>query len=317
MRNSGETGSEMTVKHLWKEGAAPVSGGSDPMSEIGEAETWKDQVKTLIRQNKLAAASAVLILLIILAAVFAPFVAPYDHLAQSLTDRLQTPSMAHWLGTDELGRDVLSRIIFGARISLTIGLVPTLISMAIGTVLGLCAGVYGGKVDFVIMRLADVMLAFPSLLLAMVVMYTMGGGLINIFIALSLINWASTARVVRSQTLSLKEKEYVEAARSIGVSRWTIMFRHILPNCLPSLIVLFSLNIPSASLSEASLSFLGVGAQPPSASWGLMAVRGKKYLFSEPWLCIAPSVAIMIVVLAFNFLGDGLRDVLDPYLKEQ
>lgn len=317
MRNSGETGSEMTVKHLWKGGAAPVSGGSDPMSEIGEAETWKDQVKTLIRQNKLAAASAVLILLIILAAVFAPFVAPYDHLAQSLTDRLQTPSMAHWLGTDELGRDVLSRIIFGARISLTIGLVPTLISMAIGTVLGLCAGVYGGKVDFVIMRLADVMLAFPSLLLAMVVMYTMGGGLINIFIALSLINWASTARVVRSQTLSLKEKEYVEAARSIGVSRWTIMFRHILPNCLPSLIVLFTLNIPSAILSEASLSFLGVGAQPPSASWGLMAVRGKKYLFSEPWLCIAPSVAIMIVVLAFNFLGDGLRDVLDPYLKEQ
>lgn len=317
MRNSGETGSEMTVKHLWKEGAAPVSGGSDPMSEIGEAETWKDQVKTLIRQNKLAAASAVLILLIILAAVFAPFVAPYDHLAQSLTDRLQTPSMAHWLGTDELGRDVLSRIIFGARISLTIGLVPTLISMAIGTVLGLCAGVYGGKVDFVIMRLADVMLAFPSLLLAMVVMYTMGGGLINIFIALSLINWASTARVVRSQTLSLKEKEYVEAARSIGVSQWTIMFRHILPNCLPSLIVLFTLNIPSAILSEASLSFLGVGAQPPSASWGLMAVRGKKYLFSEPWLCIAPSVAIMIVVLAFNFLGDGLRDVLDPYLKEQ
>lgn len=317
MRNSGETGSEMTVKHLWKEGAVPVSGGSDPTSEIGESDTWMDQVKTLIRQNKLAAASAVLILLIILAAVFAPFVAPYDHLAQSLTDRLQTPSMAHWLGTDELGRDVLSRIIFGARISLTIGLVPTLISMAIGTVLGLCAGVYGGKVDFVIMRLADVMLAFPSLLLAMVVMYTMGGGLINIFIALSLINWASTARVVRSQTLSLKEKEYVEAARSIGVSRWTIMFRHILPNCLPSLIVLFTLNIPSAILSEASLSFLGVGAQPPSASWGLMAVRGKKYLFSEPWLCIAPSVAIMIVVLAFNFLGDGLRDVLDPYLKEQ
>lgn len=317
MRNSGETGSEMTVKHLWKEGAVPVSGGSDPMSEIGESDTWMDQVKTLISQNKLAAASAVLILLIILAAVFAPFVAPYDHLAQSLTDRLQTPSMAHWLGTDELGRDVLSRIIFGARISLTIGLVPTLISMAIGTVLGLCAGVYGGKVDFVIMRLADVMLAFPSLLLAMVVMYTMGGGLINIFIALSLINWASTARVVRSQTLSLKEKEYVEAARSIGVSRWTIMFRHILPNCLPSLIVLFTLNIPSAILSEASLSFLGVGAQPPSASWGLMAVRGKKYLFSEPWLCIAPSVAIMIVVLAFNFLGDGLRDVLDPYLKEQ
>ena len=285
--------------------------------EIGESDTWLDKAKTLVRQNKLAAFSAVLILLMILIAVFAPVAAPYDHLKQSLGDRLQPPSTAHWLGTDELGRDVLSRIIFGARISLTIGLVPTLISMSIGTILGMCAGFYGGKADFIIMRLADVMLAFPSLLLAMVVMYTMGGGLINIFIALSLVNWASTARVVRAQTLSLKEKEYVEAARSIGVKRWRIMFRHILPNCLPSLIVLFTLNIPSAILSEASLSFLGVGAQPPSASWGLRVVRGKKYLFSEPWLSIAPSAAIMIVTLAFNFLGDGLRDVLDPYLKEQ
>lgn len=292
-------------------------GGNFNDSQIGEADTWLDKGKTLVRQNKLAAFSAILIMLIILIAVFAPLVAPYDHLKQSLSERLAHPSAAHWLGTDELGRDVLSRIIFGARISLTIGLVPTLISMAIGTVLGLYAGFYGGKVDFVIMRLADVMLAFPSLLLAMVVMYTMGGGLINIFIALSLVNWASTARIVRSQTLSLKEKEYVEAAKSIGVKKWIIMFRHILPNCLPSLIVLFTLNIPAAILSEASLSFLGVGAQPPSASWGLMVVRGKKYLFSEPWLSIAPSVAIMIIVLAFNFLGDGLRDVLDPYLKEQ
>ena len=304
MKKSGDNGADK--KYVYDLGC-----------EIGEEETWLDQAKILIRQNKLAAVSGIVIVLMILTAVFAPLAAPYDHLAQNLTERLHAPSMAHWLGTDELGRDVLSRIIFGARISLTIGLIPTLVSMAVGTVLGLCAGFYGGKVDFVIMRLADIMLAFPSLLLAMVVMYTMGGGLINIFIALSLINWAGTARVVRSQTLSLKEKEYVEAARSIGVGKWKIMFRHILPNCLPSLIVLFTLNIPSAILSEASLSFLGVGAQPPSASWGLMVVRGKKYLFSEPWLCIAPCVAIMIVVLAFNFLGDGLRDVLDPYLKEQ
>lgn len=286
-------------------------------SRGGESDTWQDRIRSLARQNKLAAFSAVLILLIILIAIFAPLIAPYDHLAQNLAQRLQHPSAAHLLGTDELGRDVLSRLIFGARISLTIGLVPTLISMMIGTALGMCAGFYGGKVDFIIMRMADVMLAFPSLLLAMVVMYTMGGGLINIFIALSLVNWASTARIVRSQTLSLKEKEYVEAARSIGVKNSVIMLRHILPNCLPSLIVLFTLDIPSAILSEASLSFLGVGAQPPSASWGLMVVRGKKYLFSEPWLSIAPSVAIMIVVLAFNFLGDGLRDVMDPYLKEQ
>ena len=289
----------------------------DFLAQMGESDSLADKLKILARQNKLAAFSAVILILIFLAAVFAPVVAPCDHLAQSLTDRLQDPSAAHLLGTDELGRDVLSRIIFGARISLTIGLVPTLISMAIGTVLGLCAGFYGGKTDFIIMRLADVMLAFPSLLLAMVVMYTMGGGLINIFIALSLVNWAGTARIVRAQTLSLKEKEFVEAAKSIGVKKWTIMFRHILPNCLPSLIVLFTLNIPSAILSEASLSFLGIGAQPPSASWGLMAVRGKKYLFSEPWLSIAPSAAIMIVVMAFKFFGAGLRELLDPNLKEQ
>lgn len=292
-------------------------GVRDTADQIGEQETWMDQVKKLIHQNKLAAFSAVLIVVIILMAVFAPLVSPYDPYAQALKDRLLTPSAAHLLGTDELGRDMLSRIIYGARISLTIGLVPTLISMVIGTALGLAAGYYGGKIDFVIMRLADVMLAFPSLLLAMVVMYTMGGGLVNIFIALSLVNWAGTARIVRSQTLSLKEAEYAEAARSIGVKSRTILIRHILPNCLPSLIVLFTLNIPSAILSESSLSFLGVGAQPPSASWGLAVVRGKKYLFTEPWLSIAPSIAIMIIVMAFNFLGDGLRDVLDPYLKEQ
>ena len=236
-------------------------GVRDTADQIGEQETWMDQVKKLIHQNKLAAFSAVLIVVIILMAVFAPLVSPYDPYAQALKDRLLTPSAAHLLGTDELGRDMLSRIIYGARISLTIGLVPTLISMVIGTALGLAAGYYGGKIDFVIMRLADVMLAFPSLLLAMVVMYTMGGGLVNIFIALSLVNWAGTARIVRSQTLSLKEAEYVEAARSIGVKSRTILIRHILPNCLPSLIVLFTLNIPSAILSESSRQ-LGPGSSP-------------------------------------------------------
>lgn len=174
---------------------------------IGEAETWKEQLKKLARQNKLAVFSAVLIGVILLIAVFAPITAPYDPYAQDLVNRLAAPSAQHWLGTDDLGRDMVSRIIYGARISMAIGLLPTMISMVIGTILGLIAGYYGGKVDFVIMRLADVMLAFPSLLLAMVIMYTMGGGLVNIFIALSLVNWAGTARIVRSQTLSLKEAE--------------------------------------------------------------------------------------------------------------
>ena len=289
----------------------------DHSADIGESDTLLDKLAQLVRQNKLAVFSALVILAIIILAVFAPVFSPYDPAAQSLRERLAAPSAEHWLGTDKLGRDILSRIIYGARVSLVIGLLPTFISMFIGTILGLFAGYYGGKTDFVIMRLADIMLAFPSLLLAMVVMYTLGGGIVNIFIALSLVNWASTARVVRAQTLSLKEAEYVEAARSMGVRKTTIIVRHILPNCLPSLIVLFTLNLPSAILSESSLSFLGVGAQPPSASWGLAVTEGKRYLFSEPWVPLAPSVAIMILVMAFNFLGDGLRDVLDPYLKEQ
>lgn len=286
-------------------------------SEIEIQESFKEKCINIIKQNKLAAFSLIVIILIIVCAVFANFICRYDPYAQSLKDRLLFPSFKHPLGTDELGRDTLTRVIYGARISLTIGLVPTMISMIIGTFLGLIAGYFGGKIDFAIMRFADIMLAFPSLLLAMVVMYTMGGGLVNIFIALSLVNWASTSRVIRSETLSLSKKEYVEAAKSMGVGNAAIIFRHILPNCIPTLVVLFTLSIPSSILSESSLSFLGVGAQPPTASWGLMVVNAKKYLFTNPVLVLAPSIAIMIVVLAFNFLGDGLRDVLDPYLKQQ
>ncbi|MPM91827.1 Glutathione transport system permease protein GsiD [bioreactor metagenome] len=166
------------------------------------------------------------------------------------------------------------------------------------------------------MRLADVVLAFPSLLLAMVIMYTLGASTFNLFIALTIINWAGTARVVRAQAMSLKEKEFIEAAKSIGVKDSVIMFKHLLPNCLPSLIVLFTTNIPGAILSEANLSFLGVGAQPPEASWGLMVNNGKKFLFTNPIVALAPGIAILIIVLTFNFLGDGLRDAIDPYMKE-
>lgn len=276
-----------------------------------------DKFKLLIKQNKLAVFSAAIIIIIALMAIFAPLIAPYEPTKQDLINRLSAPSLKHLLGTDELGRDIFTRMLYGARISLAIGLFPTLASMTVGTLLGLMAGYLGKKVDFTIMRLADITLAFPSLLLAMVVMYTFGAGLINIYMALVIVGWAGTARVVRSQTLSLRETEYVEAAKSIGVSKWKIMFRHILPNCLPSLIVLFTLNIPASILTESSLSFLGIGAQPPSTSWGLMVSDGKQFLFTDPWIAIAPGVAILIIALAFNFLGDGLRDILDPYMKEQ
>ncbi len=291
--------------------------GSELLAQIGEQDGVREKLRRMARQNKLAAFSAVLIALVLLLAVFAPLVAPYGEAEQDVLARLQPPSAAHWFGTDELGRDVLSRILYGSRLSLAIGILPSVISLVIGIVLGLLAGYFGGWADYVIMRLADVMLSVPSLLLAMVVMYTLGSSTVNLFVALSMVGWASVARVVRSQTLSLKESEYVEAAQSIGVSRFNIMRRHILPNCVPSLIVLFTLNVPAAILSESSLSFLGIGAQPPAASWGLMVNQSKQFLFTQPWLALAPCVAIMVVVLAFNFLGDGLRDVLDPYMKNQ
>jgi ABC-type dipeptide/oligopeptide/nickel transport system permease subunit len=196
-----------------------------------------------------------------------------------------------------------------------IGLVPPLIAVTIGATLGVLSAYYGGWVDALIMRLADVVLAFPSLLLAMVVTYTLGASLYTLFIALSVVGWASAARVVRSQTLSLKERDFVVACRAVGVGDGRVMFRHIIPNCLAPILVLLTLDIPEAIMAEAGLSFLGVGAQPPTPSWGLMINEAQQYVFSAPWASILPGVAILFTVLGFNFVGDGLRDAMDPYLK--
>lgn len=302
--------------------------GTEGTMEANGTEVWVDEesvappssflkdIVTAYRRNRLAMAGAVIVIALVLMAVLAPVLSPYDPYMIDLDVMTQAPSRAHWLGTDQFGRDLLTRILYGTRISLVIGIVPTLLSMSIGTTLGLAGGYYGGKVDMVIMRLCDIVLAFPSLLLAMAIMYTLGATLLNIFIALAAVGWAGTARVVRSQVLSLREKEFVEAARAVGVRSRVIMARHILPNCLPALIVLFTLGIPGAILSEASLSFLGVGAQPPTPSWGLIITSGKEFLFSAPWIAISPGVFILVTVLAFNFMGDGLRDALDPYMKQ-
>ncbi len=267
------------------------------------------------RRNRMAMAGAAVVLILALLAVLVPHLSPWDPYAVDLDFMSQAPSRAHWLGTDQYGRDLLTRILYGTRISLVIGIVPTLLAMLLGTALGLIGGYYRGLADLAIMRLCDVVLAFPSLLLAMVVMYTLGATLVNIFIALAVVGWAGTARVVRSQVLALREKEFVEAARAVGVRNRVIMVRHILPNCLPALIVLFTLGIPGAILSEATLSFLGIGAQPPTPSWGLIVTSGKEFLFSAPWIAISPGVFILVTVLAFNFMGDGLRDALDPHMK--
>ena len=282
-----------------------------------EQNTFRGVVRRLFRENKLAIVSLVIIMLFVIGAVFAPWLTPYGYEDIDPINRLSGLSKEHPLGADELGRDVLTRLLYGSRISLLVGIVPTVISMLAGAVLGIIAGYIGGRVDSFIMRLADIMLAFPSMLLAMVIMYTLGDGIINIFLALALVNWASVARIVRAETLKLREAEFVEAARSIGVSNFKIMWRHIMPNCIPSMIVLFTLNIPSAILSESSLSFLGLGIEKPMASWGMMVNIGRQYLYTNPELSLVPSIAIMLIVLAFNFLGDGLRDVLDPHLKKQ
>ncbi|MBS7527318.1 ABC transporter permease [Fusibacter paucivorans] len=285
---------------------------------------WRELLQSIYKDKK-AFVGAILVIAFVIIALGAPIFAPYDPYEVDMAEMLVPPSFtegaseisdnSYMIGTDFLGRDIMSRIIYGARISLAIGLIPPLITLAIGTLLGMTAGYYGGKTDYLIMRLADICMSFPSLLLAMVVMYTLGASLFNIFIALSIVNWGGTSRIIRAQTLSLKQKEFVEAARSMGVSKWKILWRHIFPNCIPSLIVLFTLSVPEAIMSEAGLSFLGVGAQPPMPSWGLMISRGKEYLFSSPWVAITPGIAIFIVVIAFNFIGDGLRDALDPYTK--
>ena len=279
---------------------------------LPKPDTIRTKLLHMCRENKAAAVSGLVLAVMAFAIIFADKLTVYDPNGVNLMERLLPPSAAHWCGTDELGRDIFTRILYGGRVSLLVGVIPTAISMAIGIVLGMVSG-YIRQMEAVIMRLADIVLAFPSIVLAMVVMYTLGATTTNIFIALSMIGWAKTARVVRSQTLSIREQEFVEAAKGMGVGKWTIMFRHILPNCLPSLIVLFTLNIPDAILSEANLSFLGVGTQPPDSSWGLMVSQARTFAQSSPWMLIFPSIAILIMVLALNFLGDGLRDVMDPH----
>ncbi len=293
-----------------------MTAAPEEMVETLESDSFLRDTIRVFRKNKMAMLGLILVSLLFFVAFFIPIISPHDPYRVALDEQFLPPSSTYWLGTDNFGRDLLTRILYGARISLLVGIVPSFISLMIGAVMGIISGYYGGRIDFIIMRLADTMIAFPSLLLAMVVMYTLGANLFNIFIALSLVGWAGVARVVRSQTLALKEKEFIEAARAVGTTRAKIMVRHIFPNIVPTLIVLFSLSIPEAIMWESSLSFLGVGVQPPEASWGLLVAKGKEYLFASPLVAIMPGVAILITVLAFNFIGDGLRDALDPYMKD-
>ena len=248
-------------------------------------------------------------------ALLAPLLAPYDPLAQELGQRLRPPSPEHWLGTDSLGRDIASRILYGARISLIIGVVVVASAGVVGTAIGLIAGYAGGLVDEALMRLTEVFLAFPALILAMAIAGALGPSLTNAIIAIAAVTWAVYARLTRGQILSLRRREFVEAARAIGASRTRIVVRHLLPNALAPLMIQASFDLGSSIIAAAGLSFIGFGAQPPTPEWGVMISEGRNYISTQPWLSLFPGLAILLAVGSFNLLGDGLRDAFDPCLS--
>jgi len=273
-----------------------------------------DALQRLMR-DRLAVAGLIIMGLFLLTAFLAPILAPYDPIAQTLVDRRQPPNSQYLLGTDDLGRDILSRIIYGTRKSLQVGVVSVSMAILIGALIGAVSGYLGGWFDTLIMRLMDIMLAFPALLLAIAIVTILGPGLLNMLYAIAIVSIPAYARIVRASVLGVKSQDFVLASRSIGSSGKRLLFRHILPNCLTPLIVQGTLGIGTAILDAAGLSFLGLGAQPPTPEWGAMLGGGRFAVFSAPHIVLFPGLAIMLTVLGFNLLGDGLRDALDPRLR--
>lgn len=271
----------------------------------------------MLPQNKLSFIGLVFIILFVLTSIFAPLLVPHSPSEQQLEQALLLPCMDFPFGTDELGRCIFSRVLFGARLSLLIGITVTAICSITGVIIGMLAGFYGGFIDEIIMRLADIFLAFPGLILALIIAGLMGPGMFNIMLALALVGWMGYARVVRGVVLAEKQKDFVETARALGATDLYLMYHHLLPNVMAPVIVMASVGIGQTILAAAGLSFLGLGVQPPAPVWGSMLNDGKAYLQSSPHLTIFPGLAIMFTVLAFNFLGDGLRDLLDPRYKNK
>ena len=278
---------------------------------------WQEFLLTarLLRQNPIAMAGVVILTAMLLMALGADFLAPFDPIRLCLSERLQPPGPSHWFGTDEMGRDILSRVIFGARISLRIGFIVILISGGIGSVIGAVAGYYGGHVDNIIMRVMDVILSFPSLVLALALAAAMGPSLNNAIMAVAFVIIPKFARLVRGDALAVREMPFVAAARVSGAGNWWIILNHILPNCLNSVIVLATLTLGDTILIAASLSFIGLGAQPPTPEWGAMISVGRKFLMDQWWYATFPGLFILITVIGFNILGDALRDIMDPRIR--
>src|SRR5437762_1808565 len=263
---------------------------------------------------RLAPFGAAVLLAAIVVALAAPLLAPYDPLAQNLGNILARPGRAHWLGTDNVGRDVLSRVIWGTRVSLVAGFVSVAIAAVAGGVLGMLAGYAGGRADGVVMRLMDAVLSFPPLVLALALGAVLGAGLMGVLIALGVVYTPTFARLMRGQVLAITAREYVDAARALGAPGWRIAWHHVLPNAAPPIVVQASLSVAFAILAEASLSFLGLGVQPPAASWGSMINAGRGYLQQAPWIVFGPGAALFVTVVGLNFVGDAIRDALDPRL---
>jgi peptide/nickel transport system permease protein len=265
------------------------------------------------RHNPLAAVGVVLIVIFVIFALFAPWIAPQDPAHIELPTRLSSPSTAHWFGTDELGRDILSRVIYGSRISMLVGSSVVAVSLALGLIIGSIAGYYGGRLDrFVNVVMMNAFLSFPGILIAIAFVAFRGPGIFNLVLALSLGGWVGYARLVRAQVLAAREREFVEAARALGATDLRVIVRHILPNIIQPVVVQAAIGMAGAILAEATMSFLGLGVPPPTASWGAMLNDGRAHLFDAPHLVIFPALAVMLAVLSFNFIGDAMRDYLDP-----
>lgn len=276
---------------------------------------WQDSWRRL-KQNKAAMLGLWMILFISLLAAFGPMVTPHSYSDQNLEMANQSPNAMYWFGSDHLGRDLFTRVLYGARISLSIGIMASLINLTFGVIYGGIAGYFGGRVDSVMMRIVDVLYGIPLLLYVILLMVVLKPGLTNIFIALGMVYWLRMAQIVRGQILSLREQEYIVAAKLIGASPWRIILRHLVPNCMGPIIITMTLSIPEAIFTEAFLSFIGLGVSAPMASWGVLASEGVTSLYSYPYQLFYPALAISMTMLSFNFFGDGLRDALDPRMRK-
>ena len=263
-------------------------------------------------KNKFAVIGLTVILLLIVVALFAPIISPYTPSEQNVFERLQAPSLTHFFGTDDLGRDVFTRMIFGARISLAVGFISVFIILVIGTFLGIISGFYGGKTDYIIMRFTDIVLCFPTFFIIIIVIAFIEPNIYNVMIVIGVTSWPGLARLVRAEVLSLKEREFILVSKMMAISNVKIFFVHILPKIISPLMVYSSLAIGGAILTESALSFLGLGVQPPMPSWGQILTSGKDYIYMAWWLSLFPGIAILVTVLAFNLVGEAIRDIFDP-----